>query len=61
MRTQLWVPPGSPAAGEHAAAVEQTPSERESMQGLWRYLVLAVLLLLVAEVFVANRLSTAGG
>jgi hypothetical protein len=41
--------------------VERTPDERESTQGLWRYLVLAVLLLLVAEVFVANRLSEAGG
>jgi hypothetical protein len=54
-------PPGSADATTQAAAVEQTPSERESSQGLWRYLVLAVLLLLVAEVFVANRLSAAGG
>jgi hypothetical protein len=40
--------------------VEATPVEREASQGLWRYLVLAVLLLLVAEVFVANRMSVAG-
>jgi hypothetical protein len=40
---------------------ERTPMEREAAQGLWRYLVLALLLLLVAEVFVANRMSTAGG
>jgi hypothetical protein len=54
-------PPGAGATSTQAAAVEQTPSERESSQGLWRYLVLGVLLLLVAEVFVANRLSAAGG
>jgi hypothetical protein len=54
-------PAGSAAATTQAAAAEQTPGERESAQGLWRYLVLAVLLLLVAEVFVANRLSAAGG
>jgi hypothetical protein len=54
-------PPGSAATTSQAVASEQTPSERESSQGLWRYLVLAVLLLLVAEVFLANRLSAAGG
>jgi hypothetical protein len=53
-------PLGESAATE-TEAVEQTPSEREAAQGLWRYLVLAVLLLLVAEVFLANRLSVAGG
>jgi hypothetical protein len=42
------------------AAVEASPVEREASQGLWRYLVLAALALLVAEVFVANRLSAAG-
>jgi hypothetical protein len=54
-------PAGEVAATTAAEAVEQTPGERESAQGLWRYLVLAVLVLLVAEVFVANRLSAAGG
>jgi hypothetical protein len=39
-------------------AVEATPVEREAAQGLWRFLVLAVLLLLVAEVFIANRASS---
>jgi hypothetical protein len=53
-------PEGEGSATE-TGAVEQTPIEREAAQGLWRYLVLAVLLLLVAEVFVANRLSVAGG
>jgi hypothetical protein len=42
-----------------AGAVELTAVEREASQGLWRYLVLALLLLLVAEVFVANRASGA--
>lgn len=54
-------PAGSAAGATPGVAVERTPDERESTQGLWRYLVLAVLLLLVAEVFVANRLSEAGG
>jgi len=50
------------AGGERTSGpVESTPIEREASQGLWRYLVLGVLALLVAEVFVANRLSLAGG
>ncbi|HVR28105.1 MAG TPA: BatA domain-containing protein [Thermoanaerobaculia bacterium] len=55
----LRPPGGEQASGDRRAAVEATPVEREAAQGLWRYLVLAVLLLLVAEVFVANRLSEA--
>jgi hypothetical protein len=58
--TAAVAPTGNAAATPQNAA-ELTPREREAAQGLWRYLVLAVLLLLVAEVFVANRLSAAGG
>ena len=56
-------PPVGTADGVDAqeGAPEQTVSEHEAAQGLWRYLVLGVLLLLVAEVFVANRLSAAAG
>jgi len=32
-----------------------TPEQRERTQGLWRYLLVALLLLLAAETFVANR------
>jgi hypothetical protein len=55
-------PPGETADGVAAGeeTPEQTIAEREATQGLWRYLVLGVLLLLVAEVFLANRLSAAG-
>lgn len=49
--------------GESPPGVEmtrqQTAAESERRQGLWRYLVLLGLALLVSEVFLANRLSTA--
>ena len=40
-------------------AVVRTAEERERAQGLWRYLALVGLLLLVGEIFLANRLSMA--
>jgi hypothetical protein len=40
-------------------AATLTPVEKERRQGLWWYLLVAVLLILVAETAIANRVSRA--
>ena len=46
--------------GSEAARAEPalTTDERESRQGLWRYLLMAALLLLATETVLSNRLSS---
>jgi hypothetical protein len=44
-------------AADGGGADRATPFERERSQGLWRFLVLAGLLLLVGEMFLADRLT----
>ena len=47
----------TPVAAQKDAAAELTPDEAEKRQGVWWYLLIAGLMLLAAEMVVANRLS----
>jgi hypothetical protein len=47
----------TPVAATKDTAVELTPEEAEKRQGVWWYLLIAGLMLLAAEMVVANRLS----
>jgi hypothetical protein len=47
----------TPVAAQKDAPAELTPEEAEKRQGVWWYLLIAGLMLLAAEMVVANRLS----